>query len=118
MISTILSALTVRDIRRKILFTAAILALYRLGAHLYVPGVNVAATEWLAQQGIVHLKKVGAFMREALRQHVPFKIVCEEDLRGGMLKDMTWAVGDALNMATGVRMTSSTKNASSMAAVA
>ncbi|MGH2849349.1 MAG: preprotein translocase subunit SecY [Solirubrobacteraceae bacterium] len=43
MINTILSALTVKDIRRKILFTAVILALYRLGAHLYVPGVNVAA---------------------------------------------------------------------------
>src|ERR1700680_1902206 len=43
MISTILSALTVRDIRRKIAFTALILLLYRVGAHLYVPGVNAAA---------------------------------------------------------------------------
>jgi preprotein translocase subunit SecY len=43
MLSTILSALTVKDIRRKIAFTAVILALYRLGAHLYVPGVNVQA---------------------------------------------------------------------------
>jgi preprotein translocase subunit SecY len=43
MINTILSALTVRDIRRKIGFTAFILLLYRLGAHLYVPGVNVSA---------------------------------------------------------------------------
>ena len=43
MINTILSALTVRDIRRKVGFTALILLLYRLGAHLYVPGVNVSA---------------------------------------------------------------------------
>jgi preprotein translocase subunit SecY len=43
MINTILSALTVRDIRRKVGFTAMILLLYRFGAHLYVPGVNVAA---------------------------------------------------------------------------
>ncbi len=43
MIATILSALTVRDIRRKLAFTALILLLYRIGAHLYVPGVNVAA---------------------------------------------------------------------------
>src|SRR5579872_5623204 len=43
MISTILSALTVKDIRRKIAFTAMILLLYRLGAHLYVPGVNTSA---------------------------------------------------------------------------
>src|SRR6202142_4244803 len=45
MINTILSALTVRDIRRKIAFTAVILLLYRVGAHLYVPGVNVAAVK-------------------------------------------------------------------------
>jgi preprotein translocase subunit SecY len=45
MINTILSALTVRDIRRKIAFTALMLGLYRLGAHLYVPGVNVAAVK-------------------------------------------------------------------------
>ena len=45
MINTILSALTVEDIRRKIGFTALILLLYRLGAHLYVPGVNVAAVK-------------------------------------------------------------------------
>src|SRR6202043_3289973 len=43
MINTILSALTVRDIRKKVGFTALILLLYRLGAHLYVPGVNVKA---------------------------------------------------------------------------
>src|SRR5581483_8355759 len=43
MISTILSALTVKDIRRKIAFTALILLLYRVGAHLYVPGVNASA---------------------------------------------------------------------------
>ena len=43
MITTILSALTVRDIRRKLAFTFLILALYRLGAHLYVPGVNTSA---------------------------------------------------------------------------
>src|SRR5271167_4675497 len=45
MINTILSALTVRDIRRKVGFTALMLGLYRLGAHLYVPGVNVAAVK-------------------------------------------------------------------------
>ncbi|HVC84752.1 MAG TPA: preprotein translocase subunit SecY [Solirubrobacteraceae bacterium] len=45
MINTILSALTVRDIRKKVGFTALILLLYRLGAHLYVPGVNVAAVK-------------------------------------------------------------------------
>src|SRR5271163_4154494 len=43
MISTILKAFQVPDIRRKLLFTAAMLLIYRFGAHFPVPGVNLAA---------------------------------------------------------------------------
>jgi preprotein translocase subunit SecY len=43
MLATILSAFTVADIRKKLAFTAALLALYRLGAHLPAPGVNSQA---------------------------------------------------------------------------
>jgi preprotein translocase subunit SecY len=43
MIATILGAFRVGDIRKKILFTAAILALYRFGTHLPAPGINSAA---------------------------------------------------------------------------
>jgi preprotein translocase subunit SecY len=42
-ISTILGAFRVGDIRKKVLFTAAILALYRLGTHIPAPGINSAA---------------------------------------------------------------------------
>jgi preprotein translocase subunit SecY len=45
LISTILSAFTVPDIRRKLLFTAAILALYRLGSHIPAPGINPTAAD-------------------------------------------------------------------------
>ncbi len=45
MISTILSAFTVAEIRKKLAFTAGVLALYRLGAHLPVPGINVEAVK-------------------------------------------------------------------------
>jgi preprotein translocase subunit SecY len=45
MVSTILSAFTVKEIRKKLAFTAAVLALYRLGAHLPVPGINVDAVK-------------------------------------------------------------------------
>ncbi len=45
MLSTILSAFTVADIRKKLAFTAAVLAIYRLGAHLPVPGINVEAVK-------------------------------------------------------------------------
>src|SRR5204862_2170365 len=45
MLSTILSAFTVADIRKKLAFTAMLLALYRLGSHIPVPGVNAQAVK-------------------------------------------------------------------------
>ena len=59
MIATILSAFTVASIRRKVLFTAALLAIYRLGAHIPVPGVSVQAVKDIQEQfgggGILNL---------------------------------------------------------------
>src|SRR5579884_1212629 len=43
MITTILGAFRVPDIRKKILFTAALLALYRLGTQIPAPGINTQA---------------------------------------------------------------------------
>jgi preprotein translocase subunit SecY len=48
-ISTILNAFRVADIRKKLLFTAVMLALYRLGAFIPVPGVNVDAVDAISQ---------------------------------------------------------------------
>src|SRR5687768_11420035 len=45
MVATILSAFRVAEIRKKLIFTAAILALYRLGSFIPVPGVNTEAIE-------------------------------------------------------------------------
>src|SRR3954447_16747563 len=45
MVSTILSAFRVPEIRKKLAFTALLLALYRLGAYIPVPGVNPAALD-------------------------------------------------------------------------
>src|SRR5436305_4492583 len=45
MISTILGAFRVGEIRKKILFTAGILALYRLGAHIPAPGIKSSAID-------------------------------------------------------------------------
>src|SRR3954464_12113404 len=45
MLRTILNAFSVADIRKKIAFTAAILALYRLGAYIPAPGVDVNAVK-------------------------------------------------------------------------
>src|SRR3954463_930314 len=45
MLTTILSAFTVAEIRKKLAFTALILALYRVGSHIPVPGINTKAVE-------------------------------------------------------------------------
>ena len=50
MVATILSAFTVPEIRKKLAFTALLLALYRLGSHLPVPGVNINAVEDIQSQ--------------------------------------------------------------------
>jgi preprotein translocase subunit SecY len=44
-LSTILKAFKVADIRKKLAITMFILALYRLGAHIPVPGINVEAVK-------------------------------------------------------------------------
>ena len=43
MISTILGAFRIGAIRNKILFTFALLALYRLGSYIPAPGINTSA---------------------------------------------------------------------------
>jgi preprotein translocase subunit SecY len=59
MIATIISAITVSEIRKKLAFTALLLALYRLGAYLPVPGVDTKAIEEIQNQfgggGILNL---------------------------------------------------------------
>jgi preprotein translocase subunit SecY len=45
MLKTILSAFSVVDIRKKLAFTAGILLLYRLGAYIPAPGVDVQAVK-------------------------------------------------------------------------
>src|ERR1700712_220003 len=50
MLRTILSAFTVKEIRRKVLFTAAMLFIYRIGAHIPVPGANAEAIKKVQSQ--------------------------------------------------------------------
>jgi preprotein translocase subunit SecY len=44
-LATIVNSFRVAEIRKKLLFTAGILALYRLGAYIPVPGVNTQAVD-------------------------------------------------------------------------
>src|ERR671931_477503 len=59
MATTILRALTVPEIRKKLAFTALLLALYRLGSHIPVPGIDVQAVDQIQRQfgngGILNL---------------------------------------------------------------
>src|SRR3982751_2323338 len=50
MATTILRALTVPEIRKKLAFTALLLGLYRLGSHIPVPGVDVNAVNAVQKQ--------------------------------------------------------------------
>jgi len=44
-VQTVLNAFPVQEIRKKLIFTAGILALYRLGAYIPSPGVNAQAIQ-------------------------------------------------------------------------
>ena len=50
MLRTILNAFSVAEIRKKLAFTAAMLALYRLGAYIPAPGVDANAVKEISEQ--------------------------------------------------------------------
>jgi preprotein translocase subunit SecY len=73
MISTILGAFRIGEIRHKILFTAGILALYRLGTHIPAPGISQAAVSQIQNSlggnsilGLLNLFSGGGLGRIAL----------------------------------------------------
>jgi hypothetical protein len=43
---------------------------------------------WPEFRGKKHMEEITLFYREALRQHVPMKVICEEEIRGGMLDQL------------------------------
>jgi preprotein translocase subunit SecY len=73
MIATILGAFRVGEIRTKILFTAVVLALYRLGTHIPAPGINANAVKSIQNSlsgnsilGLLNLFSGGGLGRIAL----------------------------------------------------
>jgi preprotein translocase subunit SecY len=72
-LQTIANAFSVPDIRRKLAFTAAILLLYRLGAYIPSPGVDIEAVKELESQltgnnilGFLNLFSGGSLQRLSL----------------------------------------------------
>jgi preprotein translocase subunit SecY len=73
MIGTILGAFRVGEIRTKILFTAGILLLYRLGTYIPAPGINASAVKQISNQlggnsvlGLLNLFSGGSLGRLAI----------------------------------------------------
>ncbi|HLH66511.1 MAG TPA: preprotein translocase subunit SecY [Solirubrobacteraceae bacterium] len=73
MLTTILGAFRVAEIRRKVLFTAAMLFLYRVGTHIPAPGINSNAVKAIESQlggnsilGLLNLFSGGGLGRIAL----------------------------------------------------
>ena len=73
MLKTFLNAFRIPELRKKLAFTAGVLALYRLGAYIPAPGINVDAVEDLSQQfagsnilGFLNLFSGGSLQRFAI----------------------------------------------------
>jgi preprotein translocase subunit SecY len=73
MIGTILSAFRVPEIRKKLIFTMAVLALYRLGTYIPAPGINNAAVNAISSKssgnsilGLLNLFSGGGLGRIAI----------------------------------------------------
>jgi preprotein translocase subunit SecY len=72
-VATILNAFRVPEIRKKLAFTAVMLALYRLGSHIPVPGINESAVKDINDNltgnsilGFLNLFSGGGLQRVAL----------------------------------------------------
>ncbi|HEV3376956.1 MAG TPA: preprotein translocase subunit SecY, partial [Thermoleophilaceae bacterium] len=73
MLRTFLNAFRVADIRKKLAFTAAMLLLYRVGAYIPAPGINIEAVEDIAENfqgsnvlGFLNLFSGGSLQRFAI----------------------------------------------------
>ena len=74
MLKTFLNAFRVPEIRKKLAFTAAMLALYRIGAYIPAPGINVDVVEDLSKNfagqsnvlGFLNLFSGGSLQRFAI----------------------------------------------------
>ena len=73
MLKTLLNSIRTPEIRSKLLFTAGMLALYRLGAYIPAPGINVDAVEQISENftgssvlGFLNLFSGGSLSRFAI----------------------------------------------------
>ena len=67
MLQAVINAFKIPDLRRKLIFTLAMLLIFRIVAHIPVPGVDAAALDRLLQQNQL-LGMLNLFSGSALRQ--------------------------------------------------
>lgn len=73
MIEALVNAFRIPDLRKKILFTLAIIALYRVGAHIPVPGVDPGAVRQIVENGAA-LGLLNLFAGGALQNFAIFSL--------------------------------------------
>ena len=73
MLGTFLNAFRIADLRKKIAFTAAMMAVYRFGAYIPAPGINIDAVKGIQSQfggsnvlGFLNLFSGGSLSRFAI----------------------------------------------------
>ena len=75
LLGAFVNAFKVPDLRRKILFTLLIIAVYRFGAHVPTPGIDVQAAQDLSRQGTTGaLSFINLFSGGALAQMAIFAL--------------------------------------------
>ena len=72
MFTFIKNALTSKDVRKRLLFTLFVFAVFRLGAHIPVPGVNASAISELSNNGVLGL--LNTFGGGALQKYSLFAL--------------------------------------------
>jgi len=93
--SAIANAFRVPDLRKKILFTLAILVLYRIGAHIPVPGVDAAAIQ-ATLENLPALGMLNLFSGDALARMSVFSLGVMPYITAGIIMQLLQAAIPAL----------------------
>ena len=62
-VDTVKNLFAVAELRKRILFTLGLLVVYRIGGHITIPGVNIAALAVLADQARNSGSMFGTFVQ-------------------------------------------------------
>ncbi|MCE5203535.1 MAG: preprotein translocase subunit SecY [Coriobacteriales bacterium] len=95
MIEALVNAFRIPDLRKKILFTLGIIALYRIGAHIPVPGIDPGAVKEIVQSGAA-LGLLNLFAGGALENFALFSLGIMPYITSSIIIQLLQAVIPAL----------------------